>query len=118
MEGEMDAPEEELAAIVAKELDWYRGKTMLAQTIKEVAREAMVDVLAESVSEAHAELIRGVMREDLFRALQEKEGRRLLLEDNSHSLMKEAVHRAVRLEIHGRLDLPEPVDQLDLPWNS
>jgi hypothetical protein len=113
----MNSPEDNLLSVVTKELDWYRDKTMLRQTIKEVARDALVDLVADSIREKHLEYLQMILNEDVFKEFQSRESIRLLLKDNRDFLMKEAARRAIRREILRRLELPESVDQLDLPWS-
>ena len=112
----MEDMDPELLGVVQDELSWYRDRTFLSQAIKEVARDALVDVVAESIRVHHADMLLSALRDDVFMAFKPEEGRKLLQRDDRHALLKEATHRAVRLEIKRRLEMPDSVDQLELPW--
>jgi hypothetical protein len=113
----MEDLESELHDVMVEELAWYRDRAILAQAIKEVAREALLDIVADSIRMHHADEVRSILREDAFASFRADEYRKLLRREASRSLMKEATHRAVRLEIKRRLEMPDSVDQLELPWN-
>jgi len=111
------APEDELLEVLTEELDWYRDRTMLVQMIKEMARDALIDLIADSIRRRYGEQLRSILNEDVFKKYRSGKSRRLLLDGDDNALMKEAARRAIRREILVHLDLPESVDQLELPWS-